>query len=224
MSNTWRYACITATMLVFCTVGTAKADKLRYEMTGTLFDVFISGSVADPSAVPFEIDGAFKLIVEYDTSVAGTMVSSFKYSYAALTDLEFDYEDGKYLADLAPGKSGSIGISNNNPAGDDVFTVASGDSTSFPDVAGLALTDSSFSLELEDDSALVFSSAMPLPSLAGAAGFFDEVLDDTLVAMSWDDESIFIAGTIDSVTLVPEPASLTLLALGAGTLLRRRRA
>ncbi len=193
-------------MLLLTAAGGAQASELVYTINGRLT------SVGAPLSSVFTVDEAFVLNFAIDEDAPdlfpGNPVDGL---YDSATNISINFANG-YSATLSGARFFIINDFNDFA---DIFAF---DSLSVTGPAVGSFTPTGLELTLQDNQGTAFDSDA-LPTGVDAADFEGNFLNffftDTV------DEGV--TGVIDSVSVVPEPASLALLSLGLACTTRRRR-
>ncbi len=202
-----RMTWIAATALsVLALNNTAKAEFMA-EFTGEVTN--FSG----PSVIIDLLDGEIVGSYRFDETTLDSDGSVTLGSYAAITDYRVEFSSGYTVSST----SGDILIQDAS-IDTDLYQVFSNALTGSENIGFVTLSPNQMQLQLSDSSGAALSSdALPL-SLD--LGDFDT--GQFTLALSFGFLDIDVTAELTSFSIVPEPASLALLALGGLTLLRRR--
>lgn len=184
----------------------ARGELLVFTAQGVITAVDDEGGVLDPSIV---VGAAFSMSVEYDPDLA--------------TDLNSDPQIGQYVLE-APiaGQIGDVVFASEDPPVAWVVDQAAGDAfrISADDGVGLAFTYCRLRLAGGPE---VFDSDV-LPSTIDLADFPTRTFSISDVPPEKLGGPYYIIDAeVTSLTIIPEPATLALVALGGLSLIKRRR-
>ena len=184
----------------------ARGDLLVLTAEGVVTEIDDQGGVLDPSIT---VGAAFSMSVEYDPDLA--------------TDLNSDPQIGQYVLD-APiaGQIGDVVFASEDPPVAWVVDQPAGDAfrVSADDGVGLAFTYCRLRLTGGPD---VFDSDA-LPSTIDIADFPTRTFSISDVPPEKLDGPYYtIDAEVTSLTIIPEPGTLALVALGGTFLIKRRR-
>ncbi len=144
---------------------------------------------------------------------AGSLSNSA--SFFALTNLTATV--GSY--NFSSSAANNIRVYNYADPHHDRYSLFVSDYSSAPDASGFPLTD--FAISLYDYDRSVFSDALVLPTTLPLSEF--ESKEFILVFDGGPKNPLDVKGTITGFTVVPEPATMSLLGIGGLTLLRQKR-
>lgn len=178
------------------------------EFTGIVED--ISG----PAALLDFFDGPFVGSYRLDATTPDSNGSISNGTYAAITDYRVELRSGYTVSST----SGDISVEDTS-SGTDLYQVFSNSLIGSPgNIAGVTLSPKQMQLQLSDSSGAALSSDA-LPFILDLDDFDS---GQFTLALEWGFFDIDIEAELTSFTVVPEPATLTLLGVCGLSLLRLR--
>lgn len=208
-------AAVVCSVLV-ATASTASADTLTFNFTGTISDLFFFDGdppelqIGDPVFGSFAFDGNDS--DNNSASTHGYYLHSMSITHVTIGSLTWNLTGGNVLV-------------VNDTSDRYLVEQASNYSGSGPKVDGMHAEDWSMTLHDSDGTYFADDSLPQTPPTLSA--FEDREMTIRFAATPEPPDFDFrdgeVRATVDSLTIVPEPASLSLLAVGALALIKRKR-